>query len=261
MLSYQGKPEVKACFEARFAAHRAADEVIQGTGYENGRGCFIGCTMNAYDHEAFANQIGPLWLGYLADAIFEGLPKLEALQFGSDLLAAIPVGVDLEPIRHRVAIARIDRLIALQQAALGKTTMDINTVINEALGALSAVRRCHEAELGSLVCDWSAAWSVADSAAQSAESAAWAAARSAESAARAAAWSAARAADSAAWSVAWSAARAEEAAAKSAAESAAWSVARAARAAEEAARAAAFQQERDVLLRALRESVAPSEVG
>jgi hypothetical protein len=29
MLSYQGKPEIKAEFAARFAAHRKMDEVIQ----------------------------------------------------------------------------------------------------------------------------------------------------------------------------------------------------------------------------------------
>jgi hypothetical protein len=223
MLSYHNDQKVKDLYVARFEEHRAMDAVIQGEGYgADGRGCFVGCTLKNYDHSRFPVELGwPEWLAHLADKIFEGLPKEEAPQFGTDLLATVPVGKDLESVRHLLAIRRIDRLIELQK----------NCDIAGVLSSLKLVRDCHEAELKNDSCeliDWSAAWS----AARSAESAAWSA-ESAWSAAESAA-SAARSAWSAAESAAWSAARA--------AESAAWS----------AARSAAYKQERDDLLDILR---------
>lgn len=105
MLSYHNDPAVKAKYVNRFAAHRAADEVIQGTGFDNGRGCFVGCTLDDYNHSRFPIELGwPEWLARLADTIFEGVPKAEAPQFGTDLLEAVPVGADLEPLRHRLAL-------------------------------------------------------------------------------------------------------------------------------------------------------------
>jgi hypothetical protein len=113
MLSFQGNAELKVMFQKRFAGHRALDQVLQGTGFDNEsqRGCFIGCTMNAYSHESFAEHIGPQWLAYLADQIFEGLPVSEAPQFGTDLLDAIPVGVDLENVKYALAVVRHKRQI------------------------------------------------------------------------------------------------------------------------------------------------------
>ena len=227
MLSYQGSKEIKQKFIDRFAAHRAADEVIQGTGFDNGRGCFIGCTMNAYDHEAFANQIGPLWLAYLADKIFEGIPKSEAAQFGTDLLAAIPEGMDLDIVRPILGVARMDRLIKLHKDCDKYGLLD----------ALTQVKQLHEREI-TKTAD-SAAYSAAYSAARSAAYSAYLA-RSADSAARSAADSARSAADSAR-----SAADSAADSARSAADSAAYSAA-------DSADSAAWIEERDTLLTTLR---------
>lgn len=199
MLSYHNDPAVKQKYISRFEAHRAADEVIQGTGFDNGRGCFVGCTLDNYDHSQFPVELGwPEWLAMLADTIFEGLPKLEAAQFGSDLLASVPVGVDLEPVKHRLTMHRMTRLIELQKSSLGNSGDAIDSVIYQVISSMEMVRRCAEAGLGKTHCDWSAARSAAASAASAARSAA-SAARSAESAA-----------DSAARSAAWSAAYQQE---------------------------------------------------
>ncbi|MGL4232012.1 MAG: hypothetical protein ACRCWJ_11675 [Casimicrobium sp.] len=102
MLTYNNEPAKKAMFQARFAAHVAADELVQREGAVTidgrFRGCFIGCTMNAYDHEEFANQIGPLWLAKLADGIHETLPAQDVAEFGTDLLAAIPAGKNIDHV-------------------------------------------------------------------------------------------------------------------------------------------------------------------
>jgi hypothetical protein len=188
MLSYHNDPAVKEKFTLRFAAHRAADEVIQGQGFRAGRGCFVGCTLNDYSHAAFPVQLGwPEWLAQLADRIFEGLPKAEAPQFGTDLLAAVPVGVDLEPVRFTLAIRR-------HAAQLARLEGNSEPHAEQCRAALRGVISYCENQLSGLFKNAESA----AAAAAAAESAAAAAARAAESAV------AARAAESAAaWSAAW----------------------------------------------------------
>lgn len=128
MLSYHNDPLVKQKYIARFAAHRAADAVVQGLGYLNGRGCFIGCTLETYSRALFKIELGwPLWLVQVAEQIFENLPRDKAPQFGTDILQAVPVGIDLEPVKWRLAIARMDRLRAQQELLLYP---EVNKVID-----------------------------------------------------------------------------------------------------------------------------------
>lgn len=222
MLSYHNDPGIKAEYEARFAAHRAADEVIQGTGFDNGRGCFVGCTLDAYKHDRFPVELGwPTWLAHLADVIFEGVPAEEAPQFGTDLLAAVPVGVDLEPVRHRF-------LTNVQRRNLARLAGNTAPYADE-------IRRAIK-------------WVIAEPTSASAISWAKSAARLAEPTARSAAWSAAEAAESAmsaAQSAHWSARSEAESAARSA-ESAAMSAYWSSRSEAE------YQTQRDDLLAILR---------
>ena len=100
-LAYNNDPKVKQKYVNRMIAHRKADEVIQGEGFNNGRGCAIGCTLDKYDHNAWAIEIcgddggEHVELGRLVDGIFESLPKDKAPQFAQDVLEAIPHGADL----------------------------------------------------------------------------------------------------------------------------------------------------------------------
>ena len=202
----------------------------------------------------------PEWLARLKCAILERLPTDEAhVWHGSFTEAITPLGVDLEPIRHKLAILRIDRLIALQTHALEKHhAHGVHEAISKVLTALHQVRRCHEAELQGQVCDLAAAGAAARSAGDAAWSAARAAAGAAGDAVESAAESAARAAWSdgdAAWSAAWSAAESAARAAESAA-GAAESAAGAARAAAAAAESAAWKQEADDLIELLQEAKA-----
>jgi len=261
LRAYHGDPAIKAKYLDRVRAHAAADALTQGVGWKNGKGCAIGCTLEAYDHSRYPIELGlPEWLARLEDAIFEGLSHAEAMTWPESFLEAIHPGADLEPVRHKLALRRIDRLIALQNSSAGKHGEAIDAVIAQTVAALQQVRRCHEAEVGGDVCDvsarsaaasaaesaaWSAARSAAASAASSASESAWSAWSAARSAAESAAWSASASAWSAAWSAsesAWSAARSAWSAAWSASESA-WS----------AARSAAWRQEASDLLEMLRE--------
>jgi len=167
ILSYHNDPAVKAYHVAQAKHHLAADMLLSGT-YAEGdgadfRGCSIGCMAHDIDptrddyHALVAEHAGwPEWLARLNDTIFEGLPKGERERFHV---------TNLEPVRHQLALRRIDRLIALQTGNVGKHGEAIDAVITRTLAALQQVRRCHEAEIGGNVCEisesaaWSAAWS------------------------------------------------------------------------------------------------------
>lgn len=182
MISFHGDEAIKEKYLARVLHHRELDHLVQGIGWEsNGttKGCAVGCTLEAYDHSRYPIELGiPTWLAHLEDRIFEGLPVESAMEWPERFLRAIPVGVDLEPVRNILASKRLDRLIALQTENL--TDLQDEAVIgaiNETLQALQTVRACHEAEIGGDVCDFSesarSAWeSAAESAAESARSAA-----------------------------------------------------------------------------------------
>lgn len=190
MLSFHSNEAIKAKLIARMDAHAAADEITQGIGWENGKGCFIGCSLNNYDHSKWPKLLGlPEWLARLCDTVFEGLPNDEAKAFAIELPRRIPVGRDLEPVRHMVAIARMDRLLDAQRSALEAGHLhEAHESIQMTVSALEIARHCHEADLAGNACDWSAARSAAWSAAESAELAA----ELAESAARSAAYIAER---------------------------------------------------------------------
>jgi hypothetical protein len=243
MIAYHGKDAVKKKYLGRIKAHAAADELVQGTGWEDGKGCAVGCTLEAYDHSRYETELGiPRQLAQIEDAIFEGLPNAEAMRWPEKFLSAIKPGADLGLVFPRFMVWMLtdpndgvirfadkdgEKAIRAVSDMFLKWTKDGKPAVEWAWSAAESAA-------------WSAAWSAAESAA---ESAAWSAAKSAaesaaesaaRSAAKSAAWSAAKsaarsAAKSAAWSAAESAARsAAKSAAKSAARSAAWSAAKSA---------------------------------
>ncbi|WP_052688061.1 hypothetical protein [Xanthomonas sp. MUS 060] len=213
-LSYKNDPALKALHVAQAEQHAAQDMLVAGTFGEACNGRFRGCSVGCFAHEIDPNSSSyhatvaearglPEWLIQLQDSVFEGLPESERPSFHVELAKRIPVGADLSRLPHLIAIARIDRLLKLQRAALARSQPDqVHAAIEQVLAALETGRRFHEGAAGESAAEWSA-WS-----------AEWSAARSARSAARSAEWSAARSARSAAesaaesaWSAAWSAAR------------------------------------------------------
>lgn len=173
MKAFHGDDAVKQKYLARLKAHHAADEIIQGTGYIGTHGCAVGCTLNAYDHAAYENELGlPIWLAYLEDQIFEGLPSIEAQQFAVDFLEAVPVGANVEYVRWKLAIYRHtqdrDRLLSNKEPYAEKCVSALNQVI--------AYCKIRESSARSKSSGWSlsARWS-AVSASSSARRASWAA--------------------------------------------------------------------------------------
>ncbi len=213
--SFHGDPGVKIKYVERVKAHAAADQLIRGAGWENGKGCAVGCTLEAYDHSRYPIELGiPEWVAFLEDTVFEGSSKKFAMTWPVRLLEAVPVGMteaQWESVRHAIAIKRLLKLSATQKAAIG-----------DKWGVVAAIEQTiayhrNPTESARLAAR-SAAFSAAESVAVSAERSA----RSARSAARSAAWSGA---ESAQLAVETAARLAKESAARLAAKSAAWAAA------------------------------------
>lgn len=129
MRSYHGEPTLKALLVEEIERHRLADQIVQGT-YGDGegaawRGCAVGCAIHSLnrrlrknlktdDHAALSDAAGwPLWVIYLADRIFEGLPPDAAKLWPGQLAEAIPVGADLEPLKHRFLAVVLTEVLGL----------------------------------------------------------------------------------------------------------------------------------------------------
>ena len=97
---------------AQVAAHVAADQVVQGTYWDNGRGCFIGCLSHSSDPTLAAEQFGlTLPLLRIAENIFEALPADEARAFFAALPAAVGCdGKDLSRVHWAFLAAELRAL-------------------------------------------------------------------------------------------------------------------------------------------------------
>jgi hypothetical protein len=114
LLAYHNDRKIKSKYIRRVEAHRKADELVQGTGWEsNGvtRGCAVGCIFNAYDHTRGPKEIGvPEELIAIADTIHEGLPRSQAIGSGPkdcwprQFLGAIRPGADLSLVFPKLAV-------------------------------------------------------------------------------------------------------------------------------------------------------------
>jgi hypothetical protein len=106
MHAFHDSQDLKDFYLARVRAHAAADRLIQGTGWERGRGCAVGCTLEAYDHGRYPIELGiPMVLAHLEDRLFELLPKAEAMTWPDRFLLAIRPGADLSKVWSRFSIA------------------------------------------------------------------------------------------------------------------------------------------------------------
>jgi hypothetical protein len=199
MLSYHSDPAIKSRYLARVEGHAAADEIIKGQYWEEGKGCAVGCTVHGNSHDDFERELGiPQVLAWLEDVIFEGLPNRVAKTWPERFLSAIEPGADLS----RVAWQLLHWL--LTESGFGER--DHPTVKN-------AVRQCADVLVPLLQ-----GRPVDTAAAEHAAAVAWAAAEVAaitSSTLERVRWiveSAAQAAESAAWSVTQKALSAERAA-------------------------------------------------
>ena len=102
MLSYHNDPKIKEAIIKKLVRHYELDEIVQGTYWENGKGCAIGCTIDSNDHAEYEKRFGiPEILARLEDRIFEGLALGDAKEWPIQFMKAIPVGVDLSRVQYK----------------------------------------------------------------------------------------------------------------------------------------------------------------
>ena len=187
LRAYHNSRELKDHYIARVSAHRAADELIQGTGWKGGKGCAVGCVLDAYDHARYPIELGiPEVLAHLEDRIFEGLAPSDAMPWPEAFLGAIRPGADLSLVWPRFAVW----LLTVELSKWRAPTIDAVVALYE--------RRIAGDE--PTVAEWKAAAAAASAAADAAYdaaayAAAYAAASTAATAATAATYATAAAAD------------------------------------------------------------------
>ncbi len=84
---------------ARIDAHRAADQIIQGQGWESGKGCAIGCSLDEYSHEEYCRVVlgesaQSLQLAKLIDHLHESLAPEQSLDWPGRVARALQTGAD-----------------------------------------------------------------------------------------------------------------------------------------------------------------------
>jgi len=237
---------------ARIAAHRAADEIVQGTGWRGGQGCAVGCSLDRYDHREYARVLGvPIQIAHVIDTIHEGLPLPMALDWPGRIASALTPGTVTTHAWSRWVIWLLRE--------------ECQSSVGEEVAALYERRIAGDEPSAT---EWRTASTMARESEERAARAAWAAAAARAEAEERTAWSAAAARAAAAVAeaevarAARSVADARAAAEAEAEAEEAWSAADAARAEAEASgpRAAAdsYARQADALVRILATQQVPA---
>ena len=70
MIAYHGNAEIKAAILDQLRAHAAADEIVKGQYWEDGKGCAVGCAIHSDEHAEYESRFGiPQMLARLEDSI------------------------------------------------------------------------------------------------------------------------------------------------------------------------------------------------
>jgi hypothetical protein len=105
LRAFHGDQAVKDKYLVRVRAHREADELVQRIGFDGGKGCAVGCTLDAYDHSRYPVELGiPIELAHLEDFIFESLSKEDAMGWPERFLSSAKPGADLRMVWDRFTL-------------------------------------------------------------------------------------------------------------------------------------------------------------
>jgi len=100
MKAFHNDPTIKDKYLARVRHHMAADNLVRGIGWENGKGCAVGCTLEDYKHDRYETELGiPEWLARVEDTLFEGMSVEKSKTWPEVFLSSIKIGDDLERVK------------------------------------------------------------------------------------------------------------------------------------------------------------------
>jgi hypothetical protein len=116
LQAYLGDESLKAFVLDQLAKHREADKLVKGQYWDKGKGCAVGCTLEAVrlrsgaetikhnSHMLYQKYLGiPVILARLEDGFFENLPNGKAQAWPERFASVIRVGADLESVWPKFA--------------------------------------------------------------------------------------------------------------------------------------------------------------
>ena len=102
-VAYHNDPKVKQEIMDQLQEHYRHDEIIQGTYWQDGKGCAVGCTIHSDDHMLYEPQFGiPVALALIEDELFESLSNDKAKEWPIAFMSAIQPGQDLSMVSWRL---------------------------------------------------------------------------------------------------------------------------------------------------------------
>src|SRR5688572_29874601 len=105
MQAFHNDPKIKEKYLKRVKAHQAADEIIHGQYWEEGKGCAVGCTIHSNKHASYEKELGiPEVLARLEDRIFEGMSNGHSKEWPVKFLSVIRTGADLSLVWPKFAV-------------------------------------------------------------------------------------------------------------------------------------------------------------
>lgn len=119
LVAYHNNPKLKRFLLSELRKHRKADRIVRGRYWGNGKGCAVGCTLEALSrfngnasvvhdfttHLLYEPAAGiPETLGRLEDIIFERLPIAEAVRWPQRFARAIEPGANLSMVWPKFAL-------------------------------------------------------------------------------------------------------------------------------------------------------------
>lgn len=121
-LSFNEDPAVKDRYLTRLQDHVTAGNFQFSPVWENGKGSAPGCTIEADDIDAYADQLGiPVALAAVLDSLvnaqWDGSTSAPATEFALQWLRMMPVGVDLSPVPGVVLCELLDHPLLRETAA------------------------------------------------------------------------------------------------------------------------------------------------
>jgi len=97
--AFHNKESLKQEIISRMKEHIELGQLVQGEGYDkfSGKGCAVGCSINCYDHQSFADTLGvDIWIAQIYDSIHEDINVKHIAKFNIDFLNSIPIGMTIQ---------------------------------------------------------------------------------------------------------------------------------------------------------------------
>ena len=150
MKAFHGDEKIKQKYVDRMTAHIDADDLVGGYGWDGGKGCAVGCTLDKYNHKAYEKELGiPEWLAHLEDKLFETMSMEKSKTFPLLFLEAIKPGVDLDQIKIPFMVYVLESTIVSLDACIfdREENPEIAQVVDNSRSASLEAIRCYKNSL------------------------------------------------------------------------------------------------------------------